>query len=623
MGLLDPLNLLFGLSIGVLVLIYLSARSRSTVEVSSLLLFEEAQVSVSKIRFLKPDLLFWLEVLGLATLSLALAGLYLKMVPAPSSHRRHALVFDLAAGMGAGEGRQTRLDQAKSQALDMVNSAAPGERFAVVGFAAQAEVMRYFTADLTAVRSSIKALRPYDVAAAPAALAAALMRVRDADRIELFAPRLPAGAAALDKAEGSRLRYHQIGVDEDNVAITALDAGIPRTSPGHCTLRNMSAKPLLADLVISLDGRFVQRAAVILPPRAQGNVNIGPLPGGGVVEALIKTPDGLAADNVRYAYAAGSRSLKGLVVSPDPTVRDDLARVLRAVDPGSIVVAGAANQLSSAQIEKSLGGKTQPDIAIIHDSDASGIGAAAKLLIFPPGSREIPLKSTLPVSQIDDRTDLGPLTRPLLLGPTRTLSLPEWMDPIAHGTAPSRAGVLPFAASGVSAQGPEAVIAFDIRGHRLLDPDMLDTLVLTIDLVKALAAPRDIHIVPTGAYVTLPAAAVAKVVEPDGSTVQAAPGYAGLIRFRPLYAGRYEIDVGKRKELVFANYFDAAESELSVKPGAQSGAPFAEPIDVESGVVMQRIQPLTLALVALALAAFMIESAVLIRRSVRGGTPVV
>ena len=125
------------------------------------------------------------------------------------------------------QGRQVRLDQAKSQALDMVDSAAPGERFAVVGFAAQAEVLRYFTADLAAVRSTIKALRPYDVAAAPAALAAALMRVRDADRIELFAPRLPAGAAALDKAEGTRLRYHQIGVDEDNVAITALDAGYP------------------------------------------------------------------------------------------------------------------------------------------------------------------------------------------------------------------------------------------------------------------------------------------------------------------------------------------------------------------------------------------------------------
>jgi hypothetical protein len=623
MGLLEPINLLFGLSIGVLVLIYLSARSRSTVEVSSLLLFEEAQVSVSKIKFLKLDLLFWLEVLGLATLTLAMAGLYLRMAPVAAHHRRHALVFDLAAGMGAGEGRQTRLDQARSQALGMVAAAAPGERFAVVGFAAQAEVIRFFTADLGAIRSAIKALRPYDVAAAPAALAAALMRVRDADQIELFAPRLPAGAAALNRAEGPRLHYHQVGVDGENAAVTALEAGVPRLTPGHCTLRNMSAKALLADVAISLNGRTIQRAALILPPRAQGNISFGPLPTGGVVEALIKTPDALAADNVRYAYAPGSRALRGVVVSPDPAVRDDLARVLRAVDPGSLIVAGAADQLSPATVEKSLGGATPPDIAIIHDSADLGIRATSRLFIFPPGSREIPLKSTLPVSQMDDRSDLGPLTRPLLLGATRDLSLPEWMDPIAHGAAPRRAGVLPLAAAGVSALGPEAVIAFDIRGHRLMDPDMLDTLVLTIDLVKTLSAPRDIQIVPTGAYVTVPAGGPAIVVEPDGSTVPVAPGYGGLIRYRPLYAGRYQIDAGNRKEQVFANYFDANESDLSVKAGAESAAPSAKAIDVEPGVLLRRIAPMTLALVVLALAALLAESAVLIKRAIRGGASVV
>ena len=265
----------------------------------------------------------------------------------------------------------------------------------------------------------------------------------------------------------------------------------------------------------------------------------------------------------------------------------------------------------------------EPDIAIIHDSPDKGIRAASKLFIFPPGSREIPLKSTLPVSQMDDRTDLGPLTRPLLLGPTRDLSLPEWMDPVAHGTAPHRVGVLPLAASGVSVQGPQAVIAFDVRGHRLLDPDMLDTLVLTIDLVKGLSGPRDFHIVPTGAYVTIPANAPAKVIEPDGSVAQIAPGYGGLIRLRPLYAGRYQIDVGDHKELVFANYFDAAESELSVKPGAEGETPFSRSIDLESGIPVRRIRPISLALMALALAALLIESAVLVKRAVRGGVPVV
>jgi hypothetical protein len=621
-GFLDPINLFFGLSIGALILIYLSARSRSTVEVSSLLLFEADQVPVSRLRFLKLDLLFWLEVLALATLSLALAGLYLKMAPIAASHRRHALVFDLAAGMGAYEGRQTRLEEAKAQALNMVRSAAPGERFAVVGFASQAEIQHYFTSDLSAVRTAVEGLKPYDIASTPAAMEATLLRVRDADVIDLFAPRLPAGAAAFDKVSGARLRYHQIGTDQDNAAVTALDPGVPRTSPGHCTVRNMSAKAVLADVEITLNGRHIDRAGLILPAHAQGNFNFGPLPSGGIVEALIQTPDALIADNVRYAYVAGTRSLRGVVISPDAEVRDDLARVLRAIDPGSLVVAGTAEQLTPAAIAKALGA-APPDIAIIHDSPDNGIRAASKLFIFPRNSREVPLKSTLPVSQMDNRSDLGPLTRPLLLGPTRVLGLPDWMDPVSHGTAPNRAGVLPLAASGVSAQGPEAVIAFDIRDHRLLNPDMLDTLVLTIDLVKALAGPRDIHVVPTGAYVTIPAKSPAKVIQPDGSTVEIAPGYADLIRFQPLYAGRYQIDIGDHKQLVFANYFDAAESELSVKAGQDSETPFSRAIDLEPGVPMRRIRPITFALVTLALAALLIESAVLVRRAVRGGVSVV
>jgi hypothetical protein len=623
MGFLNPLYLLFGLSIGILILIYLSARSRSTVEVSSLLLFEEAQISVSKARFLKLDLLFWLETGALATLSLALAGLYLKMAPLPTGHRRHALVFDLAAGMGAREGSQSRLDQAKAQALSMVSAASPGEAFAVVSFAAQAEIERYFTADLTAVRSAIKALRPYDVPTAPAALAAALMRVRDADEIELFAPRLPPGAASLDKLDSARLHYHQVGTDLDNAAITGLDPGIPRVSPGHCQVRNMSARPLMADVDISLNGRSIDRASIILAPRAQASIKFGPLSSGGVVQALIGNADALAADNSRYAYAAGSRSLKGAVISPDASVRDDLARVLRAVDPGSMVVAGTAAQLTPAVISKSLGAVAQPDIAIIHDSVSSAARAGAKLYIFSPAGGEFPVKATLPVSQMDDRTDLGPLTRPLLLGPTRSLSLPDWMDPLAHGTAPHRSGVLTLAGSGVSAQGPEAVIAFDIRGHRLMDPDMLDTLVLTIDLVKTLTGPRDVHVVSTGTYVAIPANAPATVVEPDGSTSQVAPGYGGLIRFRPLYAGRYQIAIGREREMVYANYFDAAESELSVKRAEESGTPLSKVINLDSGVRARRIQPLTMMLMMLAIAAFLVESAVLTRRALRGGASLV
>jgi hypothetical protein len=278
--------------------------------------------------------------------------------------------------------------------------------------------------------------------------------------------------------------------------------------------------------------------------------------------------------------------------------------------------------MTPSTIAKSMGG-AMPDIAIIHDSAPEPFAAGATVFIFPPARGPFPVKATLPVSQMDDRTDLGPLTRPLVLGPTRSLSLPEWMDPVAHGTAPQQPGLLTLAAAGTSAQGPQAVLAFDVRGHRLLDPDMLDALVMTVDLLKSLTAPRDLQVVSTGAYVTFPAGAPVKIIEPDGSTAEAAPGYGGMVRFRPLYAGRYDIMVAGHRKVVYANYFDAAESELSVNPASQSGAPLPSTIDLDSGVRANRIQPLSIALLALAIVALLVESALLIRQALRGGVSLV
>ena len=61
MGLLNPQNIIYGLSLALLVLIYLRSRSRPTIEVSSLMLFEEIPAPVAKSRFLRLDLLFWLD----------------------------------------------------------------------------------------------------------------------------------------------------------------------------------------------------------------------------------------------------------------------------------------------------------------------------------------------------------------------------------------------------------------------------------------------------------------------------------------------------------------------------------------------------------------------------------
>ncbi len=104
MGLLNPHNIVYGLSLALLVLIYLRSRSRPTIEVSSLMLFDEAPAPVASVRHVRIDPLFWLEMATLAALTFAIAGLYVMRPPSPGHGRIHALVFDLGAGMSAHDG---------------------------------------------------------------------------------------------------------------------------------------------------------------------------------------------------------------------------------------------------------------------------------------------------------------------------------------------------------------------------------------------------------------------------------------------------------------------------------------------------------------------------------------
>lgn len=612
MGFLSPLSLLFALSLLGLVVIYLRARTRADLDVSSLLLFETVEAPVSRFRLLHLDIFFWLEAIALAALSLAVAGLYLRLPPQPIKRHRRALVFDLAASMGAQERYGTRLDDAKEQAATLLDRAGAGDQWSVVGYGAKTVLGCPFTSDRSTVRRAIYALKPQDVAATPNALASALMRVRDSDSIDLFAPRMP-HPPPFALAAGEKLRFHQVGRGGDNAAIVSLDPGIPGQTQGHCVVRNMSTHPMMVVLDIQSDGRHLLRSPLIVEPKVSAPIPFGPLPKAGIVKARIISPDALAADNTRYAYVAPERSLKVVVLSPDPEVRADLARVTRAVAPASQIMAAAPANFNPAQLNG------EPDLLILHDTADPGIKARARLLIFPKSGTVVKVAATLPSSQMDERVEQGPLVRPLDLGRTRELKVPEWMEPLARGTGPQSNQVLTLAAEGASPKGRVGVIAFNIRNHRLLDPDMLDTLVLTVDVLQRLIAPSNVLVVPTGSYVTIPTTVPAKVRRPNGSTVTLTPGYGERVRLRPLLAGPYEVVAGKRRVLVLANYFNARESDLSVGKPVPASQPLSHGVAASTVMPQARIRPLSLWLLALALAALLAESALMARDAQRGG----
>jgi hypothetical protein len=200
-----------------------------------------------------------------------------------------------------------------------------------------------------------------------------------------------------------------------------------------------------------------------------------------------------------------------------------------------------------------------------------------------------------------------------ILPAVRNITLPEWMDPLVQGTTPGESDLLPLAAIGRIPSGRIGIVAFDVRSRLLLDPDRLDALVVTINLIKQLTAPADIQVVPTGSYVDVPVAGSAIVTAPDGSRSQAEADKWSRVRIRPLQSGHYAIESGTKIVEVYANYFDASESDLAptaAAPLPPAPAPLAEHLSSHGP---RQVQPLLVFLAGLAMIAFAVESVVLIR----------
>ena len=614
MGLLNPNSLLWASSIAILLAIYLRSRSRPTLEVSSLLLFDEAAAPTARVKHLRLDPLFWLEMAALGAITLALAGLYVRSSPTGSRGRTRALVFDLAAGMGAREGRGTRLDLAKQQALAIVDDAPAGDRFSIIGYALEAEMIHSETSNRDAIRNAIAGLRTMAVPGRRAAQSAALMRARAAGEVEFFADRRPPANLIADSGLGSGFHFHQEGSPVDNLALVSLDPGVPNSSRGRAVLRSFGPKPQTGELVIENQGKEIFHQTMILAPREQIIVPFGPLTAGGLVHARLLSDDGLEADNQRYAYAPIDRPAHVLVLSSDPAVRDDLARVLLAVNSNFIIATSDPVQFKPDQ---------SYDLVVMHDCYLAGIKAQSTLMIFPPVSAadKIPglrtigtARAGLMTNQENGDSNAAPTT----LASIRTMVVPDWMTVRASGSAAGIHETLPIAAAGSLPSGEFGVIAFDVRQHLLLDPDRLNALVATLDLVRELTAPEQIRIVSAGTFVSVPAAADSKIVAPDGTKIATSQDRWGRLRILPLQPGDYSIESATGKRDVYANYYDAVESDLT-GVAANSPPAFRVTSAVDSATAPKQVQSLSALLIVLAVIVILLESALLLRSASRWG----
>ena len=99
MGILNPAALPFVSLLGVLLLIYLRQRTRTRIEVPSLLFWTDVPEDRVRSRRFRPDLLFLLQVLLLLLLIGGLLHPYWSRTVTETRGDRQILVFDLSASM--------------------------------------------------------------------------------------------------------------------------------------------------------------------------------------------------------------------------------------------------------------------------------------------------------------------------------------------------------------------------------------------------------------------------------------------------------------------------------------------------------------------------------------------
>jgi len=362
-----------------LILYFLKLRRREQ-PISSTLLWKRAvqdlQVNAPFQR-LRKNLLLLLQLLILALAILALARPIVQTTIA--DEERVVILIDRSASMNAREGRETRLKQAKDQAIRLVRTlnrrtggwrsffslaGAPARtQVMVIAFSDRATVVSPFTPNTGDLEDLIRHIEPTDgrtelgealklaeaYMAPPTMLTPGMegtpVTAESPARLVLISDGRIADLERLVVKSGTLTRI-PIGQSRDNVGITALRTQRSYERPEqlsvYLSVRNYGPQPVTTDVGLYVDGTLATARSVTLAGKADadessasapvgesdpGGVSLSfelPLDRAAVLEARVARDDALAADNTAWAIIPPPRKLRVLVVSEKNLLLDSV-----------------------------------------------------------------------------------------------------------------------------------------------------------------------------------------------------------------------------------------------------------------------------------------------------------
>lgn len=360
MSFLTPLAFLGGLLAVPVILLYMLRLRRREVVVSSTMLWQqimrdsEANTPWQRLR---RNLLLLLQLLILALMVFALARPFI-IVPAVSTGQIE-LLLDASASMNATDMPDggTRFEEARRQALGIVDTLSPNDLMTVIRVADVAEVLQPATNDPTALRQAINSAQPSN---AQADWVSALT-LASADAIDISNFNLvvvsDGGLGAADALPGipGKVRYIPVGQSDTNLAITALATrGLPGQPPQlFAQITNYGQQD--ADVIFDLrvDGELFTAERYRVPAGSRLPIASAALPqnftllqAGLTMPADSQVQDFLPDDNIAWAVASDTGSRRALLMSEGNLF---LEQVLRSL-PGMQAFKGDVNRPLPAEL---------------------------------------------------------------------------------------------------------------------------------------------------------------------------------------------------------------------------------------------------------------------------------